>query len=51
MNSAAPSPFGDRDTAITGAMADPNVMVDYTFDELRELPWSVQLGADFSALD
>lgn len=48
---AAQNPFGDRDQARTGAMADPNVLADFTFDELRELPFSMQLGADLSAFD
>lgn len=30
---------------------DPDMLTDFTFDELRELPMSVQLGVDLTALD
>jgi len=30
---------------------DPNMLTDFTFDELRELPMSVQMGVDLTALD
>ena len=56
MNSAALPPLrGDspkQRTSIAGVTPDtaqPDIWVDYTLDELRELPFHVQLGADFSA--
>lgn len=30
---------------------DPDMLNDFTLDELRELPMHLQLGADLSALD
>lgn len=58
MNSATPTPFGDHDPTrrqtVNGAVipeAAAHDLAGCTLDELRELPFHVQLGADFSAHD